>query len=137
MLMSIGQGVTISIDDAYAFNGVYGAASYQLAADGNINVSPYGFLSSWISKPSASSLFEARMTLINGFLTSTGALVRTDPNDTSSIYWLNLGTSREWAFSTFFSSGTADCNLEIRRVATPAIILDSATITFDYIGSFA
>ena len=137
--MAVGQGVIISIDDALAFNGVYGAASYQLAADGDINVSPYGFRGPWISNAAQTSLFEARMTLIDGFLTSTGALVRTDPNDTSSIYWLNLGTSREWAFSTLLSSGTADCNLEIRRVSTPAIILDSATITFSYIGygSFA
>jgi hypothetical protein len=128
MLMTVGQGVTVSIDDAFAFNGVFGAASYQLAADGNINVSPFGFLSPWISKPSASSLFEGYMTLDGvSFISSTGA-----PLDE----WINLGTSPEWSFAGF-ASGTATCILNIRRASAPAILLDSAIITFEYIGSFA
>jgi hypothetical protein len=127
ILLTGGSQVTVSIDDAYAFNGLYGAATYQLNPDGNIYVSPFGLQSPWISKATASSLYEARMTLINGFLTSTGAPLNT---------WLNLGTTREWAFSALASSGTADCSLEIRRASTPDTILDAATITFEYLGSF-
>ncbi len=128
LLLSGGNQVTVSVDDVYVFNGLFGAASYRLEPDGNIYISPFGLLGPWISNASRSSLYEARMTLINGFLTSTGAPLNT---------WLNLGTSREWSFATGSSSGTADCVIEIRRAAAPLQILDSATITFEYIGSFA
>jgi hypothetical protein len=113
----------ISIDDLSFFNDQPGPTTYQLNADGNIYASSIGLVSPWKTNGAfASSLYDARMTRVNGFMNSIGAPLST---------WLNLGTTRTWEFDSASLSDTTDCNLEI-RLASTGELLDTATITFNY-----
>ncbi len=121
----------IDIDDVEVFNDIATptAAFYQLNSDGNIYISNLGLRGSWKLSASASSLYEARMVKTNiTTLVSVGAALNT---------WLNLGTSREWAFDTSEGeSGRQTCSLDIRLASTGAILDSASEIAFNWVGEF-
>lgn len=118
---SVPSPIVVDIDDISFFNVQPSPTSYELNSDGNIYVSGVGLVGPW-KLSGASSAYDARMTRLNGFMDSVGASLGT---------WLNLGTTREWAFTSADTTDTTDCTLEI-RLTSSGTLLDSATITFNW-----
>jgi hypothetical protein len=130
---SVPSPIVVDIDDVNVFNDVVTptAAFYELNSDGNIYISNYGLLAPW-KLSGASSLYEVYMgprlggslePFVSGISSAVGS-------------WISLGTTRSWHFQNIAqSSDFTEWSVGI-RLASSGTLLDSATITFNWIGNF-
>lgn len=94
-----------------------GGQIQQSTQSGGINPTN---LEQWVTPTSASSLFEARITITSGALTG----------GSGTGTWLALSTTRNWYIENSSSGTIEQCvfTIEIRRAST-GVVQDSATIT--------
>lgn len=96
------------------------AAVYTLNVDGTVDSTGEFGIPNWLSIPANAALFEARVTVIGGAL-SSGPAAGT---------WWNLGSVRSWAVQRL-TIGTNTCSLTVEiRLASTGIVQASATVNF-------